>query len=210
MYRIFFLFIISTFSSLGFCFNVFPVNYISYRKIKDLYKDIYGNIYKQPNLEHVIPQSLLKKDNILKKDMHNILWYPSMLNNHRSNYKYSNDDTIYEKSIILDEEGFLSNNIYNPTINSIKTSNLKIFCPRTSLRGEISRSCLYFAYTYNKYYDLIVNEVIDKKTLVKWHEEYPVTELEEYKNYKIMEFQGNENIFISNPKYINDFIKVFF
>ena len=207
MYRIFILYMIVILNSSISCYKKYPSKYVSYRKIKDIFKDIYGNLYETPNLEHIIPQSKLKKDPILKKDMHNILWYPRMLNIHRSNYKYTNDNNIYEKSIILDEEGFISNEeIYNSTINSIKTSPLKIFCPRKLFRGEISRSCLYFAYTYEKYNDLILNDVINKDTLIEWHETYPVTEIEEYKNFKIEEEQGNGNIFISQPEFIYEFI----
>ena len=158
-------------------------------------------------MEHIVPQSKLKNDPILKKDMHNILWYPRMLNIHRSNYKYTDDDNIYERSLILDEQGVvIDNKIYNSTINSIKTANMNIFCPRTSLRGEISRSCLYFAYTYDNYNDIVFNEVINKDTLIEWHETYPVTEIEEYKNFKINEIQGNSNVFISKPNFIYDFI----
>ncbi len=207
MYRIFILYMILLFNNSVSSLKSFPSKYISYRKIKDLYKDIYGNIYDTPNLEHIVPQSKLKKDPILRKDMHNILWYPRMLNIHRSNYKYTNDDTIYERSLILDEQGIISDEkIYNSTINSIKTANMNIFCPRTSLRGEISRSCLYFAYTYDKYNDLILNEVINKDTLIEWHETYPVSEIEEYKNYKINEIQGNSNVFILQPNFIYEFI----
>lgn len=204
MYRIIILYMILILKNSIYGLNKLPEVYISSRKIKDLYKEIYGNKFKTPNLEHVVPQSRLKNDPILKKDMHNILFYPRMLNIHRSNYKYTNDKTIYEKSIILDKYGYLisENKIYDEKVNSIKTSQKKIFCPSSSLRGEISRSCLYFIYTYNKYKEVVLNEVISKDSLIEWHEEYPVTEKEEYKNYRIGLLQGNENIFISKPNQI--------
>lgn len=208
MYRKIVLYITLLFNGSVSCLKQYPSKYISYRKIKDMYKDIYGNIYDTPNLEHIVPQSKLKKDPILKKDMHNILWYPRMLNIHRSNYKYTDDETIYEKSLILDEQGLIyDGQFYNSTINSIKTANMNIFCPRTSLRGEISRSCLYFAYTYEKYKDIILGEVINKDILLEWHETYPVTELEEIKNNKINKIQGNSNIFISEPEFIYNYLK---
>ena len=159
-----------------------PINYLSFRKIKSFYKELYGGYSFEPNLEHIIPQSKLKYDPILKRDMHNILIYPKMLNIHRSNYKYINDETIYDESIILDKLGNITNDEYNSKINSIKTAPKKIFCPNEIYRGEISRSCMYFMYTYDKYGEMIINEVIDVNTLLLWNELYPVTDFDLFKN----------------------------
>lgn len=191
-------------------FNKIPLRYVSYKKIKDIYKNIYGNKYLDYNLEHIVPQSKIKNNKLLRRDMHNILLYPRMLNTHRSNYKYTNNDFIYQNSLLLDEQGFICNNsLYIPEKNSIKTSSMKIFCPNTSYRGEISRSCMYFIYTYEKYTNMVLKDVIDLDTLIMWNELHPVTELEEYKNKIIYDNQGNENIFISQPKKIYNYINKF-
>ena len=80
---------------------------MKYNKLRPILFDIYNNknIYNT-TLEHVIPQSIYKKqDKILCRDLHNIILYPAKVNMHRSNFKYISDFTIYEDSIILDKNG---------------------------------------------------------------------------------------------------------
>ena len=72
-------------TGVGECFRRAPL--ITKSAVEYIFKDIYKN-NNDYSLEHVIPQSLYKDDKLLKKDMHNILLYPNMLNIHRSNYKY--------------------------------------------------------------------------------------------------------------------------
>ena len=49
-----------------------------------------NNIY---SLEHVVPQSIFKKKYFnYTRDMHNIILYPLKMNNHRSNYKYVDEN----------------------------------------------------------------------------------------------------------------------
>ena len=91
-----------------------PFKYISYNNIRPLYyelyyleedyktKKIFDNKY---SLEHVIPRSVYKDNNLIKRDMHNIILYPNKINNHRSNYKYISDFKLYENSILLDKFG---------------------------------------------------------------------------------------------------------
>lgn len=198
MYKALFLFMLLSRSISGFSKQ--PFKLLSARKIKDFYKDFYNK--HDYTLEHVVPQSKIKKikNNSLTNDMHNLLYYPKMLNVHRSNYKYTNDNTIYDTSLILDENGNINDKSYIPEFNSIKTSKKKIFCPNQQYRGAISRSCMYFLYTYKDYEEIIFDEVIDKYTILLWHQLYPVSTLEYKKNEKIYNLQGNDNLFITDPK----------
>ena len=181
-------------------FDILPNKFLSYKQIKILYKNLYKN--NDYSLEHIIPQSKLKKNNILKRDMHNILFYPKMINIHRSNYKYTSDENIYYDSLILDKSGSVIDDcVYDPVFNSIKTSRISQFCPNISYRGQISRAALYFLYTYHDYKELILKDVIDIETLLQWHYTYPSTKFEKHKNNIIKEIQGNDNIFISDPNF---------
>ena len=205
MYKV--LFVLMIFTRSISSFSRAPSKLISPKRIKEFYKDFYKkNDY---TLEHVVPQSKIKKikNNGLTNDMHNLLYYPRMLNVHRSNYKYTNDMTIYDSSLVLDEYGLTNNKEYLPEINSIKTSKKQIFCPNQKYRGAISRSCMYFLYTYEDYEEIIFNEVIDKHTLLLWHYLYPATEQEYKKNEIILNMQGNENIFIKDPKQLYLFME---
>ena len=59
-------------------------------------------------------------------------------------------------------------------------------------------------YTYE---DLVLENVIDKNTLIKWNNIYPPLEIEKKQNILIKEIQGNENIFITNYELVNNYFK---
>lgn len=187
-----------------------PFKYITYNNIRPLYyelyyleedynnKKIFDNKY---SLEHVIPRSVYKDNNLIKRDMHNIILYPNKINNHRSNYKYISDFKLHGNSILLDKFG---NKIkYNKPLSEediyIKTNGRKTFMPAKKYRGYIARSAMYFLSTYPKYQDVILKDIIDPYTLLTWHFEYPVNNLEKEKNYMINSIQGNNNIYVSEP-----------
>lgn len=183
-----------------------PSNYVKYKSIRSLYFDFYNefiNIEKKDySLEHVVPQSLYKNESILKRDLHNIILYPNKINLHRSNYKYISDLKIYPNSKILDSVGneikytepILDNDIY------IKTNGMKSFYPAHKYRGLIARSSMYFASVYPEYQDSIFRNIIDPYTILMWHHEYTISKFEMKKNQFINEYQGNENLYISEPK----------
>ena len=190
-----------------FCYNIVPLSptkYIPYGRVKKIFLDIYG--LKKNNdytIEHVVPQSNFKKDKFLKSDMHNLFYYPTKLNTHRSNYKYISDFKFFEKSMLLDDKGNSIQYEYPIKMDKdkicIKTANKKMFFPCEKYRGEIARASMYFLTTYPNFKDTILNNVIDPYTIITWHHEYPVNDFEMHKNDKIMELQGNENIFVSKP-----------
>lgn len=183
-----------------FCKNI---HYMKYYKLRPILFDIYNNKnISNTTLEHIIPQSIYKKkDKILCRDLHNIILYPAKVNMHRSNFKYISDFTIYEDSIILDKNGNihrydkpLYDNFY------IKNDRMKYFLPSNKFKGAISRAAMYFLYTYPKYRDNILRNIIDPYTILTWHHQHPVSEFELYKSYEISKIQGNENLFINQPQ----------
>ena len=163
------------------------------------------NKYNDLTAEHIFPQSYIKMYNKAKFDMHNIFLTQGKINSFRSNYKYVDE----ENYLIKKNDNYyinLNNKLikYNSSIN-YKNNTLKLFIPFYSSRGIIARAIIYMKYTYN---DLLIENVIDKKTLIKWNSQYPPTLIEKKQNLLIKEVQGNENIFITDYNLINDFIKL--
>ena len=191
-----------------------PDKYLSYNKVKQVFSDIYKlDNPKEYSIEHIVPQSNFKDNKLLKCDMHNLLYYPSKLNLHRSNYKYISDFKLYETSVLLDSLGNKVKFINKKNDDySIKTSEKKIFLPPEKYRGSIARSSMYFLTTYTEFENIILDKVIDPYTLLTWHHMYPVTDYEKEKELKISECQGNSNIFIKEPRllvdYMEDILKV--
>lgn len=181
--------------------NKIPSQYISYKNVKSVMKDLYKVKSNNYNLEHIVPQSLFKKNCKLKQDMHNIIIYPVDMNMHRSNYKYISDFTFFENCKILDFKG--KEIIYKkPLINRnicIKTNNKKFFLPCSKYKGPIARACMYVIGTYPKYTNEVFKNVLNPYTLLTWHHEYPVTEFERCKNNIIYDHQGNYNIYVTKP-----------
>ena len=66
---------------------------------------------------------------------------------------------------------------------------------------------MYFLSTYPDYKNVILNDVIDPYTILTWHHQYPVSEFEKYKNSKIYYYQGNNNIFVLEPKLLKDYME---
>jgi endonuclease I len=198
-----------------FCYNIVPISpkkYIPYSRVKKIFLDIY-DIQKNNEftIEHVVPQSNFKKNKHLKSDMHNLFYYPTKLNTHRSNYKYISDFKFYEKSMLLDDKGnyiqYEYPIIFNKEKICIKTANKKLFLPCEKYRGEIARASMYFLTTYPSFKEIILNNVIDPYTIITWHHEYPVNDFELHKNEKILEQQGNQNIFVTNPNLLTKYME---
>lgn len=180
------------------------IKYKSYKLVKNImFYEIYQiepTIWKDYNIEHIVPQSVYQKDPIVKKDMHNLILYPKCLNSHRSNYKYVSDPKIYDESIILNKKGDKVNFIKPlQKNNSIKNNKMRIFHPNEQYKGQIARACMYFIHVYN-WSDIIFRHVIDPYTILLWHHQYPVSDFENKKNKIILSYQGNENKYVSNPK----------
>ena len=185
------------------------INYIPKYKIRNLIFNIYNIKTKGDNsLEHIVPQSIFKNNRNISKDLHNIIIYPSKVNSHRSNYKYTSDPNFYEDSKIINNDGNIIK--YEKKIDDkyfIKSNKNKIFYPKKEYRGEISRAAIYFCYTYPEYKDEIFNKVIDPYTILSWHHEYPISNFERYKSLEIEKLQGNDNIFVSDPKKVVEFME---
>lgn len=180
------------------------IQYLPYRHIRLQLLDLY-HIYnsKEVSLEHIVPQSIFKKINPeISRDMHNIIMYPSLLNSHRSNYRYVNKLVLDDTTVILDKVG---NPIpyTGPFIDSrfcLKSNKYKTYYPRPLYRGSISRACMYIAKQYPQYSKEVLDYLIDPYVLLTWHHQHPVSDFDKRKNDKIYELQGNYNSYIDNPQ----------
>lgn len=181
--------------------SVYSIKYVSYSLIRPLYLDLYNkNNHKDfYTLEHIVPKCYYKHENELFRDMHNIILYPSNMNLHRSNYKYVNEDKYYNGLTILDNKGRIIKKKNEIIDVSIKNNKMKTFVPTKNYRGYIARSCMYFINQYPEYESIILNKVIDAKTILRWHCQHPVSNFEYEKNNIIKNLQGNDNIYITKP-----------
>jgi len=76
------------------------------------------------------------------------------------------------------------------------SNSKKSFCPyHHDSRGVVARICAHMLYTFPSIDNTLV---IDKETLFKWNEKYPVTDLEKYRNERIYLYQGTYNRFIDS------------
>lgn len=129
--------------------------------------------------EHIYPQSLLTS--IESKDMHNIIKTINSINVNRSNYKFHDYIDLNDKNWKKIE--------YDNYVNHKK----KLFVPNSNSKGFISRAILYMCREYN----LKLDKIIDKTTLIKWFYSYSPSNCEIYHNNIVKKIQNKNNIFIS-------------
>ena len=180
-----------------------------------LLRNFYANYFKTQtkySIEHVIPQSYLKK--IPKKgfqpvkDMHNLILYPIKLNIHRNNYKIVDRKGLLQQPhfiTYLDKYGEPLSNIPTPLDQyAIKDTIRKLFHPLDIHKGEIARVCAYMCITYPHLKSIMNTFVFDYTTMLEWNEQFPPNDYEHERNDFVLFHQKNENIFISKPYLMDD------
>ena len=142
--------------------------------------DVSNNNLKKKlySIEHIYPYSYLPTN--AKYDIHNLIKTTKTINSYRSNYKYCDNISNKNNWIQLENNNYVNN-------------KSKLFIPNNSSKGFISRAILYIIYTYN----LKIDCIIDKNTLINWFYKYPPTNKELYHNYIVGKIQKTENIFIN-------------
>lgn len=165
------------------------------------------------NAEHVYPQSMGAGDEPGTSDMYNI--FPSRVeaNSSRSNCPFntiSDSDTETWYYLALESNTIPSTNIdaYSEKDNDDSFPLLSVtqqcsFEPREEKKGDIARAVFYYYSIYNSVninsYISYVNEdffSVMKNTLLQWHLDDPVDQLEIDRNNAIQTYQGNSNPFI--------------
>ena len=170
--------------------------------LNDINKNQYIK-YNDLTAEHIVPQSFIKEYPKAKFDMHNIYLTEAKINCNRSNYKYKDEsEFIFIKNNIT----YIKYTNNEPEIfdscKNYKNNKLRIFIPYKYSRGSIARTIIYMKYTYE---NLIIDNVIDIDTLIKWNEIYPPNKMEIEQNELIYKIQGNYNIFILHPHLVEEY-----
>lgn len=136
------------------------------------------------NCEHVVPQSWFGKSQPARGDLHHLFACESRCNSRRSNLPY--DEIPKGQDDWGDDCGKVSGR-----------SDGRRFEPLGG-KGAAARATLYFLLRYPGVVDNY--DANDVKTLLKWHEEFPVSLYELHRNAAIEEVQGNRNPLIDFPE----------
>ena len=122
--------------------------------------------------EHIIPRSFIR-DKRIENDMHLVYKCTPSLNRSRGNKKF---------------DEFTTPNTYGIT--------------NTVTKGIVSRTCLYFMYTYHTQYTRsdFYERVIDRFLLEEWYDMYGcrVREEDVLRNRFVLQHQGVLNVFVEN------------
>lgn len=149
-----------------------------------------GNI----NVEHTWPQSKFPKKNsqVQKSDLHHLYPTDSKANSKRGNYPFAEISKGHRvDGCAASREG------YSPATGD------KSFMPPAHQKGNVARALFYFSVRYKV-------EIPDYEEIFlrQWHLIDPVDEFELRRNDLVEQIQGNRNIFIDEPEFI-DFITNF-
>ncbi|MFC7322626.1 endonuclease I family protein [Halobacillus campisalis] len=140
------------------------------------------------NCEHAVPQSWFTEKEPMRGDLHHLFTCEPACNSLRSNYPY-HDFPDYQPDELLsqrikDDCGKIDGELFEPEYG----------------KGPAARAMLYFLVRYPDQIGKKYRSKIDKKLLLKWHEDYPPDLYEFRRNYTIQKIQGNRNPFIDFPE----------
>lgn len=165
------------------------------------------------NAEHIFPQSMGAGDEPARSDMFNIFPSRIQVNSSRGNCPFN-------EIVDSDTESWF---YLNQQLNIIPSSNIDLYTeidqdesypllsaaqqcaiePQESKKGDIARAVFYFYAIYNSTninsYISYANEDFFnymKSTLLTWHMNDPVDQLEIDRDTKIETYQGNSNPFV--------------
>jgi endonuclease G, mitochondrial len=139
------------------------------------------------NCEHVVPQSWFNEGQPMKGDLHHLFTCEVKCNSYRGNTPYF-DFADFEE-VIMDNCGKLERND-------------KKFEPSKG-KGEVARATLYFLLRYpGKINNTISEYKADRlETLLRWHQDFAITDHERHRNMAIFKKQGNRNPLIDFPEW---------
>ncbi len=138
------------------------------------------------NCEHVVPQSWFGRSEPMRGDLHHLYTCEMRCNSFRSNIPFFDFDDFEEK--VRDACGKREPEGFEPMTG----------------KGAAARSTLYFLLRYpravRRSRDTVDSQRL--KTLIAWHQAFPVTEghWERHRNQTIFEAQGNRNPLIDHPQ----------
>jgi endonuclease G, mitochondrial len=139
------------------------------------------------NCEHVVPQSWFNRGEPMRGDLHHLFTCEVKCNSYRGNIPYF-DFADFEE-VIMDNCGKLE-------------QKDKKFEPSKG-KGEVARATLYFLLRYPGKINNTLQEYKAERleTLLRWHQDFAITEHERHRNMAIFKKQGNRNPFIDFPEW---------
>lgn len=135
------------------------------------------------NAEHVVPQSWFKAREPMKGDLHNLFACEPKCNSVRSNFPYYEFESKADPRRIRNYCGLYEMGRFEPEHG----------------KGTAARATLYFVLRYPGQLIKRYRKRINFPLLIRWHEQFPVTDYEKHRNQAIFEIQGNRNPFIDFP-----------
>jgi endonuclease G, mitochondrial len=139
------------------------------------------------NCEHVVPQSWFNKGEPMRGDLHHLFACEVQCNSYRGNTPYF-DFADFEE-------------VTRPKCGKTERTEFK-FEPSKG-KGEVARATLYFLLRYpGKINNTLQEYKIERvETLLRWHQDFPITDHERHRNMAIFKKQGNRNPFIDFPEW---------
>jgi endonuclease G, mitochondrial len=139
------------------------------------------------NCEHVVPQSWFAKAEPMRGDLHHLFTCEVKCNSFRSNTPFF-DFADFEE-VIMDNCG--------------KSERKEFKFEPSKGKGEVARATLYFLLRYpGKINNTIEEYKPDRlETLLRWHQDFAITEHEQHRNMAIFKKQGNRNPLIDFPEW---------
>ncbi len=135
------------------------------------------------NREHIYTQSAFPAS---KSDNHNIFASEGQINNYRGSLKFSDVENSSTNRVT----------VHGHTTDAYKTSTY--FEPPDAAKGEVARAVMYTSVVYG--YDL--TDIFSSEQLVfDWHEQFPVSDRDIYRNNTVYTLQKNRNPFVDHPEW---------
>ncbi|RXR31260.1 hypothetical protein EQG68_10260 [Flavobacterium piscinae] len=165
------------------------------------------------NAEHVFPQSMGASLEPAQSDMFNIFPSKIEVNFSRGNcpfgeivdadtevWYYLTQELTTQPTMAIDNYSEKDNETTYPLLTATQQCS---FEPSENRKGDIARAVFYFYTIYNSInnntYPEYANDAFFnsmKTTLLQWHNQDPVDQIEMERNNKIKLYQGNDNPFI--------------
>lgn len=143
------------------------------------------------NCEHTWPQSKFTNSfpkEIQKNDLHHLFPTYSKANSARSNYPFG---TVTDNQLEI-------SNCESSQKGTLQETNTLGWEPPSEHKGNVARAILYFSLRYE-----ISIENKQEDTFKEWNKLDPVDQEEREVNLRIKDIQGNSNVFIEHPEYVD-------
>jgi endonuclease I len=184
----------------GQIFGVYSDISFEYDTNADPSSDADANFF---NVEHAWCQSWGADDGPPRSDLHHLFTAQANVNTARSNYDFG---TVDLDSVFV-WAGYGQYKFTTPTTGNLGEyskvhTERPIFEPRDSVKGDIARAIFYFYCMYKDSTEYAGSNAVPIwfETLIQWNYDDPVSDWENYLNWKKAAYQGGKpNPFIVDP-----------